>query len=123
MTVDYIDVIIGTAMGWFSLFLLEEIFLIYWIVGIVLNIVAVSVEAFTRGHYKNRRTLLKLCFFAILEPLFYHWINSFIYVLANFKLVFLRKKGWGKMDRVGLTKAPPAALSVPIPSHFREKVH
>jgi cellulose synthase/poly-beta-1,6-N-acetylglucosamine synthase-like glycosyltransferase len=116
-------VIIGTALGWFSVFLLEEIFLIYWIVGIVLNIVALSVEAFTRGHYKNRMTLLKLSFFAILEPLFYHWINSFIYVLANFKLVILRKKGWGKMDRVGLTKVQPAAVSVIIPSHFKEKVH
>ena len=110
-------VIIGVSLGSFSAFVLEEIFLVYWGVGIVLNILALSVEAFTRGHYKNRMTLLKLSFYAIIEPLFYHWINSFIYVIGNFKLIVLRKKGWGKMDRVGLNKAP-ASVTVPIPSHF-----
>jgi cellulose synthase/poly-beta-1,6-N-acetylglucosamine synthase-like glycosyltransferase len=95
---------IGAALGWFSFILLGYIFLIYWVVGILLNIVAISVEAFTRGHYKNQRTLVKLGFYALLEPVFYHWINSCLYVLGNVKLVLFNKTGWGKMERVALTK-------------------
>lgn len=100
--------VIGASLGWFSFFILWHIFLIYWGVGILLNISALSVEAFTQGHYKNRMTLLKLSFYAIIEPLFFHWINSYLYVLGNLKLVFLRKKGWGEMERVGLKKADQA---------------
>jgi len=97
--------IIGASLGWFSFQILEYIFLAYWIVGIILNISALSVEAFTRGHYKNRATLLKLSFYAILEPLFFHWINSYLYVMGNLKLLLFRKKGWGNMERVGLKKS------------------
>jgi poly-beta-1,6-N-acetyl-D-glucosamine synthase len=96
---------VGAYYGWFSFTTLWHVFLIYWGIGIIMNILAVSVEAFTRGHYKNRGTLLKLSFYAVLEPLFYHWINSYLYVLGNFKLIVLRKRGWGKMERVGITKA------------------
>lgn len=97
--------IIGASLGWFSFLILEHIFLLYWGVGIILNISALTVEAFTRGHYKNRKTLLRLSFYAIIEPLFFHWINSYLYVLGNLKLLFLRKKGWGEMERVGLKKS------------------
>ena len=96
--------LIGGILGWFSFMVLSHIFLIYWMVGIILNLVAISVEAFTRGHYKNRATLLKLSFYAVFEPLFYHWINSYLYVLGNIKLVLFKKRGWGTMERVGLTK-------------------
>lgn len=104
--------ILGVSMGWFSFFFLGRIFLIYWAVGIVLNILVLSVEALTRGHYKNRKTLLKLSFYALLEPLFFHWINSCLYMLGNFKLLFFRKKGWGKMDRMGIRKiaVPPTVV-------------
>jgi poly-beta-1,6-N-acetyl-D-glucosamine synthase len=95
---------IGAYYGWFSFTTLWHVFLIYWGIGIIMNVMAVSVEAMTRGHYKDRRTLLKLSFYAILEPLFYHWINSYLYVLGNFKLIVLGKRGWGKMERVGITK-------------------
>ena len=98
--------VVGVAVGWFPFFILEYILLIYWVIGILMNIVALSVEAFTRGHYKNRGTLLRLSFFALLEPLFYHWVNSFIYVIGNLRLLFFRKKGWGQMERVGLKKVP-----------------
>jgi poly-beta-1,6-N-acetyl-D-glucosamine synthase len=98
--------IVGASLGWFSFFVLGHIFLIYWAVGIILNISALSVEAATRGHYKNNKTLVRLSFYAILEPLFYHWINSYLYVLGNIKLILFRKRGWGKMERVGLHKVP-----------------
>ena len=96
---------IGAFLGWFSFVLVGYIFLLYWMVGVVLNLVAISVEAFTRGHYKNHSTLLKLGFYAALEPVFFHWINSYLYVVGNINLVFLNKRGWGKMERVAFTKA------------------
>lgn len=102
----------GAIMGWFSFILLGYIFLIYWIVGIILNLLAIGVEASTRGHYKNQATLFKLGMYALLEPLFYHWINSYLYVLGNIKLAF-GKTGWGKMDRVAFKKEIPQEEVVP----------
>ena len=96
--------VIGALSGWFSFVLLGYIFLIYWIVGILLNFLAIGVEAFTRGHYKNNMTLVKLGSYAVLEPLFYHWINSYLYVLGNIKLMLFNKQGWGKMHRVAFKK-------------------
>lgn len=94
----------GAMLGWFSFFLLGYIFLIYWVVGIALNLLAIGVEASTRGHYKNRATLVKLGIYAFFEPLFYHWINSYLYVLGNIKLILFNKRGWGKMERVAFKK-------------------
>lgn len=99
---------IGFSLGWFPLYLLEYLFVIFWVIGVILNLMALSVEAFTRGHYKNSKTLLRLSFYAIIEPLFYHWINSFLYVIGNFKLLFFKKSSWGEMQRVALTKIPAA---------------
>ncbi len=94
--------IFAAGFGYISLSYLPMIFLIYWAVGLALNVFAITVEHITRGHYKNPRTLAKLYFYAVLEPLFYHWVNSILYVLGNLRLIFLRKTGWGKMERVGI---------------------
>lgn len=104
----------GALAGSFSFMVLEHIFLIYWVVGIMLNLVSISVEAFTRGHYKNQTTLFKLAFYAVFEPLFYHWINSYLYVMGNIKLVFFGKTGWGKMERVALHKEPVKLVPEPV---------
>ncbi len=113
--------IVGSILGWFSFILLGEIFLVYWMIGIVMNVLALSVEASTRGHYKDRRTLLKLSIYALFEPLFYHWINSYLYVLGNIKLIFFQKKGWGKMERVGLQKSE-SSQKVNMHQHVGEQV-
>jgi cellulose synthase/poly-beta-1,6-N-acetylglucosamine synthase-like glycosyltransferase len=94
---------VGAIMGSFSFVVLGYIFLVYWVVGVILNLLAIGVEASTRGHYKNRATLARLGMYAIFEPLFYHWINSYLYVLGNIKLAF-GKTGWGTMDRVAFKK-------------------
>lgn len=47
---------------------------------------------------------MKLGFYALLGPAFYHWINSSLYILGNIKLIVFNKTGWGKMDLVALTK-------------------
>ncbi len=107
-----IFLVVAGALGYFSFLMVPLILLIYWVVGISLNIVALSVEAMTRGHYKDRRTLLKLSLYALLEPLFYHWVNSFMYVVGNFRLVFFNKKGWGKMERMELRKTPVDTTSL-----------
>ena len=106
----------GALMGWFSFLVLGYIFLIYWAVGITLNLIAIGVEASTRGHYKNRATLTRLAIYALMEPLFYHWINSYLYVLGNIKLLLFRKTGWGKMERVAFTKEIPQEV---VGSAFR----
>jgi hypothetical protein len=80
----------------------------------MLNLLAIGVEASTRGHYKNRATLVKLGVYALFEPLFYHWVNSYLYVLGNMKLLFLGKTGWGKMERVAITKGIPKEVPVVI---------
>ncbi|MCU0356828.1 MAG: glycosyltransferase family 2 protein [Cyclobacteriaceae bacterium] len=105
--------IIGASLGWFSFLILEYIFIAYWVVGIILNISALSAEALTRGHYKNRGTLLRLSLFAIIEPLFYHWINSYLYVAGNLRMLF-GKRGWGNMERVGLKKNIPVLPEEPV---------
>lgn len=92
---------------WVDPILVGKIFLVYWGIGIVFNLISLIVEAMTRGHYKNRVTLLRLSLFAVIEPLFYHWVNSYLYVLGNLRLLLFRKKGWGEMERVGLTKVEP----------------
>ncbi len=101
-----IFLIIAGLLGYLSLMLVPWVLLIYWIVGVILNITSLLVEALTRGHYKDRWTIFKLAEYALIEPLFYHWINSIIYVVGNFRLAFLHQKGWGKMERVELHKTP-----------------
>ena len=105
--------ILAAVFGYISYSVLPLIFLIYWLVGLGLNTAAITVEHITRGHYKDSRTLAKLYFYAILEPLFYHWINSLLYVLGNFRLIFLQQTGWGKMDRVGFKKLPYQGIPKP----------
>jgi poly-beta-1,6-N-acetyl-D-glucosamine synthase len=94
----------GILFGVFPFEALLFILMLYWIVGFVLNIIAIMVEAITKGHYKNQMTLVKLSLYAIIEPLFYHWVNSYMYVVGNFKLIFYKKTIWGKMERVGINK-------------------
>jgi hypothetical protein len=101
--------------------ILEHIFIGYWAVGVLLNLGALSVEAFTRGHYKNRKTLLRLSFYAIIEPLFYHWINSYLYVVGNLKMLFLGKVEWGKMERVGIKKMPTLQEGILQPVGFTSR--
>jgi poly-beta-1,6-N-acetyl-D-glucosamine synthase len=105
---------IGAFLGWFSFILLGYLFLVYWVVGIVLNLLAIGVEASTRGHYKNRATLARLGVYALFEPLFYHWINSYLYVLGNVKLAVFGKTGWGKMERVAFNKQIPKEAPVVV---------
>ena len=83
--------------------ILLSLFLIYWVSGIFLNSLTIYAEMKTGGHYKDKKSLYKLIFIVIVEPLFYHWVNSAFYVWGNIRLLF-GVKGWGNMDRKGLTK-------------------
>lgn len=96
---------IGVIFSWVPFTIFGHIFLIYWSIGILLNAISLIVEANTRGHYKNNKILYRLWMYALIEPLFYHWINSVFYVLGNVRLIFLKKRGWGRMERVALHKA------------------
>ena len=83
--------------------ILMTIFFLYWASGIFLNSLTIYAEMKTGGHYKDKKSLYKLFFIVIIEPLFYHWVNSAFYVWGNIRLLF-GVKGWGKMDRKGLKK-------------------
>jgi cellulose synthase/poly-beta-1,6-N-acetylglucosamine synthase-like glycosyltransferase len=83
--------------------ILSYLFVLYWITGILLNSLTLYAEKVTGGHYKDSKSLNKLIFIAILEPLFYHWVNSAMYVWGNLRLLF-GARGWGSMDRTGLKK-------------------
>jgi cellulose synthase/poly-beta-1,6-N-acetylglucosamine synthase-like glycosyltransferase len=91
--------ILLTATGSLEYLLLGKIFLIFYTIGLILNIITITVEAFTGGHYKNSASLRKLALAALIEPIFYHWINSFLYLQGNINLVVKRSKKWGKMER------------------------
>jgi hypothetical protein len=91
------------AMGKIDLFFLERIFILYYITGLFINALTLFAESRTGGHYKDRSSLYKLGFVAIIEPLFYHWVNSFLYLYGNMRLL-LGNHGWGKMERKGLKK-------------------
>jgi hypothetical protein len=108
--------IVGASLGWFSFYIVEYIFLLYWVIGILLNITAITVEAFTRGHYKNQGTLARLSFYAILEPLFYHWVNSYLYVTGNLKMLLFKKRGWGQIERKGIKKEEAQTIVHPEPA-------
>jgi poly-beta-1,6-N-acetyl-D-glucosamine synthase len=95
---------VGITLGYFPFTTILTILLIYWAVGFTLNIIAISVEAVTKGHYKNRMTLVKLSMYALIEPIFYHWINSYLYVMGNIRLMIYKKTIWGEMTRVGIVK-------------------
>jgi len=103
--------VIGAFLGFFSFTVVGYIFLVYWIVGIMLNGFAIGVEAATRGHYKNRQSLVKLGAYAIVEPLFYHWINSSLYVWGNVRLALFNRTGWGSIDRVAIKKEPVPVIA------------
>jgi biofilm PGA synthesis N-glycosyltransferase PgaC len=91
------------GMGLLDFEVLSRIFILYYITGLSINLLTIYVESRTGGHYKDNSSLRKLGLVAAIEPLFYHWVNSFIYVFGNVRLIF-GVKGWGKMERKGLKK-------------------
>jgi cellulose synthase/poly-beta-1,6-N-acetylglucosamine synthase-like glycosyltransferase len=90
---------LATYHGVIDPYLILHVFVAYYVVGLALNVVTIVVEASTGGHYKNSLVLRKLVVISLIEPFFYHWVNSFMYVYGNVKMVLLRRKGWGRMDR------------------------
>ena len=91
--------------------LILHVFIAYYVIGLVLNIVTITVEASTGGHYKNSLVLRKLVLVALIEPFFFHWVNSFLYVYGNIKMVILRQHGWGKMKRKVFDHGPAEEVS------------
>jgi cellulose synthase/poly-beta-1,6-N-acetylglucosamine synthase-like glycosyltransferase len=95
----HVTIITGN-MDWH---ILITLFFLYWASGLFLNGLTIYAEAKTGGHYKNKKSLYKLIFIVIIEPLFYHWVNSAMYVWGNIRLLF-GARGWGSMDRTGIKK-------------------
>ena len=97
--IGFLYFIFMTFFGSLEYLILGRIFLIYYTVGLSLNIITITVEAITGGHYKSSISLRKLAIVGLIEPIFYHWINSFLYLQGNLNLLLNRSKSWGKMER------------------------
>ncbi len=93
---------ISVLTGNMDYHVLTFLFVLYWTTGILLNSLTIYAEKTTGGHYKNVKSLNKLMVVVFIEPLFYHWLNSFFYLYGNIRLMF-GIRGWGKMDRKGLS--------------------
>lgn len=89
----------AVIMGKMNFTFLSHVFLIYYGVACLINFMTIGVEAFTGGHYKSRSSLRKLLLIAFIEPIFYHWLNSFLYVMGNLKLIFVKNRGWCSLKR------------------------
>ena len=74
------------------------IVLCYWGIGFIMNTIAVTCMRYTFGKKINNIGVIVL--FSAIEPIYYHWLNSFIYIIGNVNLLF-GKKGWGEMTREG----------------------
>jgi cellulose synthase/poly-beta-1,6-N-acetylglucosamine synthase-like glycosyltransferase len=77
--------------------------IMYYVIGVITNLVTIYAETITNKYY-NKKSLMKLSLLSLVEPIFYHWINSMLYVYGNVRLLF-GIKGWGKMDRSGIKKS------------------
>jgi len=95
--------IILYSIGRVEPFFLHYTFLIYYIIGVLTNILVLYAEHITNGYYKSKNSLFKLGVVSLIEPLFYHWINSMIYVYGNIRLA-TGARGWGTLERRGLKK-------------------
>ena len=98
---------LATYHGVIDFSLILKVLIVYYVVGLVLNVVTITVEASSGGHYKDSKVLAKLVTVALIEPFFYHWVNSFLYVYGNLRMIVLRERGWGKMERKEFDHGPP----------------
>ena len=101
----FISIVFYVAIGKMDYHILVYLFMLYWTSGITLNWLTLYAEKITGGFYKEIRSFNKLMFVVFVEPLFYHWVNSFFYVVGNLRLLF-GVRGWGKMDRKGIAPTP-----------------
>lgn len=100
--------IIGSLFSLTDFNLIIIIFIIYYFVGLFINSITIGTEYFTGGHYKSRAALKHIVLIALSEPLFYHWVNSIIYIQGNVNLIIKPKGTWGKMKRKRIKERLPA---------------
>lgn len=112
--------IFGSIFGIVDFDLLLGIFIAYYTIGLLLNGVTIGTEYFTGGHYKSRAALKKIIVVALIEPLFYHWINSMIYIQGNLNLIIKPKGSWGKMKRKKIKESIPAFMKKKKPAVIGE---
>jgi hypothetical protein len=107
----YISIILSALLG-----LLNTTFFVLFVIvailyGIFLSVAAVLLEEMSFRRYPSWEDLLKLLFFAVLENFGYRQILALFKVKAFWDFV-RRKRQWGRMDRTGFKKQPPARAAM-----------
>lgn len=74
---------------------------IYWMVSFLINITAVVTDTILFNTYTRWQDKLKLYVLCLIEPLWFHWLNSLLYIYGNIRYMF-GARGWGVMKREGL---------------------
>ncbi len=77
---------------------------------------AIMYDYFAFYRYKSSKMVIKQLLAAVIEPIIFHPIVLVSALLGNFDYFVLRKRSWGNMTRVGLTKKQPTEGEVvPVP--------
>lgn len=108
--------IIGSISGIVDFELLLNIFILYYLVGLLINGITIGTEYFTGGHYKSKAALKNLILVALIEPCFYHWINSVLYIQGNLNLIIKPRGSWGKMKRKRIKENIPSLMKKALAS-------
>lgn len=90
-----------TYMGWVNWEYFLLLLLMVYTFAVALSWFSLLMEEITFRQYKGTKSLLKLLFAAMLEPLVYHPIGTWAAIRGNWDKFILRKSVWGKQVRTG----------------------
>ncbi len=98
----YFIVIASLGLVYWSHFFL--LILLVYVFAVLISWFALLLEETTYREYAQGGALLKLMFFALLEPLIYHPITVWGAVKGNIDKFILKKNSWGAQQRKGFSK-------------------
>ncbi|MBO6795134.1 MAG: glycosyltransferase [Balneolaceae bacterium] len=98
----YFIVIASLGLVYWSHFFL--LILLVYVFAVLISWFALLMEETTYREYAQGGALLKLMFFALLEPLIYHPITVWGAVKGNIDKFILKKNSWGAQQRKGFSK-------------------
>lgn len=79
------------------------VFFVYFF-SITFSTYAILFDHLAFHRYKKKRMILKLILTSWIEPILFHPLVVYWAIRGNFDYFILKKKGWGKMTRVGFAK-------------------
>ncbi len=104
-TLGYVSFALCIIFGKISQDFMVAFLILAFIFGMILSIIAVSLEELSFQRYPRLKDIGQLFLLAIVENLGYRQILSYYRVKGIFTM-FSRTKGWGKMQRKGFAATP-----------------